>query len=130
MDAPIERRRETKQREHPDLEAQQCLLGRRTLIERRQKSHGRIEHGGLGLVVRDPLADQGHACTRRPDRPQAPKNLMKRLIDRHALQVRELASAGSEIRIHQDVRLQRATKATLAFSRTTRERGDLAVALG
>ena len=55
---------------------------------------------------------------------------MKRLIDRHTLQVRELTTARSKVRVHQHVRLQGAAKPALALSSASSERGDLAVVLG
>ena len=54
---------------------------------------------------------------------------MKRSIDRHTLQVRELAAARPEVRVHQDVGLQRTTKPALTLSSAASKRGDLAVLL-
>ena len=129
LDTAIERRRETKQRENANLEAQERLFGRRTLVESRQEPHRGIEHGGLGLVLRDTLTDHSHRCTSHPDRLQAPEDLVERLVDRYTLQVRELAPARSEVRLHQDVGLQRPAKPALALSGATSERRDLAVLL-
>jgi hypothetical protein len=79
----------------------------------------------------------GHALTNdserracRPDCLQAPEDLVKRLIDRHTLQVRELTAARSKMRVHQHVRLQGAAKPALALSSAASKRGYLAVVLG
>jgi hypothetical protein len=129
MDTAIECRCETKQCENPDLKAQQRIFGGRARVERRKEPHRYIEHGGLGFVVRDTLADHGHRRTSRSDRLQAPQDLVKRLVDRHAFQVRELTAARSEVRVHQDVGLQRPAKPALALSGATSERRDFAVLL-
>jgi hypothetical protein len=55
---------------------------------------------------------------------------VKRSIDRHALQVRELAAPRPEVRLHQDVWLQSAAESALTFARAASERRDLAVLLG
>jgi hypothetical protein len=129
MDTAIERRREAKQRESSDLKAQQGLFGRRAFVERCQEPHRSVEHASLGLVIGHALATDGHRRTRGPDRLQASKDLVKRSIDRYSLQVRELTAARSEVRVHQDVGLQRTAKPALTLSSATSERRDLAVLL-
>jgi hypothetical protein len=44
--------------------------------------------------------------------------------------MRELTAARPEVRVHQDVGLERTAESALTLSRATRERGDLAVLLG
>jgi hypothetical protein len=129
MDTAIERRRKAKQCKSPDLETQQRLFGRRAFVEGCQEPHCCIEHGGLGLVVGHALANDGQRCTGGPNGVQASENLMKRSIDRNPLQVCELTAAGSEIRVHQDVRLQCATKPPLTLASAAGERRHLAVVL-
>ena len=129
LDAAIERRRETKQRKSSNLEAQQGLFDGRAFVERSQEPHRNIEHDRLGLVIRHALTNDGQCCTRRPNRLQTPKDLVKRSVDRHMLQVRELAAARPEVRVHQDVGLQRTAKPTLTLSSAASKCGDLAVLL-
>jgi len=105
MDAAVERRRETQQREGPDLQTQESLFGRRTLVQRSQKPHRRVEHGRLGFVVWQAFTNHGERDPCNPNRLQAPEDSMKRAVDRHALQVRELTAAGSKVRVHENVRL-------------------------
>jgi hypothetical protein len=130
MNAAIERWREAKQRKSSDLKAEQGLVGGRAFVERCQEPHGSIEHAGLRFVIGHALTNDGQRNARRPDRLQAPEDLVKRLIDRHILQVRELTPSGSKVRIHQHVRLQGAAKPALALSSAASERRDLAVVLG
>jgi hypothetical protein len=130
MNAAIERRRKAQQGESSNLEGKQGLFGRRPIIERRQEPHRGVEHRGLGLVVGHALANDRQCGTCRPDRLEATKNLVERSIDRYALQVRELAAPGPEMRVHQDVGLQRTTEPALTLSRTASERRDLSVLLG
>ncbi len=105
VDATIERRREAEQRKHSDLQTKQRLVGRRVFVERRKKTHGYFEHGGLGFVLGDSLSNDSHRCASGSNRIQAPKNLVKRLVDRDLLQVRELAAAHSKMSLHQNVGL-------------------------
>lgn len=105
MHAAIERWCEAKQRECSDLQTQESLFRRRALGERGQKPHRRVEHGGLGFMVRQTFTNHGERDTCNPNRLQAPQDPMKRSIDRHALQVREITASRSEVRVHQNVRL-------------------------
>ncbi len=130
VDAPIECRSKSEQGQNADLKGEQRFFGWRPTIERGQETHRGVEDGGLVLVVRHPLADHRQRRTCCPNRPEASENLVERSVDRHALQVRQLAASGPEARMHQHVGLQSSAKAALALPRTTSERRELAVILG
>jgi hypothetical protein len=88
MDTAIESWREAKQRKNSDLKAKQGLFDGRAFVERCQEPHGNIEHAGLRLVIGHALTNDGQRRACRPDCLQASEDVVKRLIDRHTLQVR------------------------------------------
>jgi hypothetical protein len=81
-------------------------------------------------MVRDALSNdrQRRAC--RPDRLEAAQDVVERSIYRYAFQVRELTATRSEVRVHQNVGLERTAEPALTLSGAARERGHLAVVLG
>ena len=127
--ATIERWREPEESKHADVEGQKRLLGWGTDVQGREETHGDVEHGRFRLMVGHPLTNHGQCGTRRPDRREVAKNVEEGLIDRHALQMSELTASPAKVRLHDDVRLKRATESTLAPSRTARKRRDLSVVL-
>ena|GEM_PF-6438325 len=129
-DAAIERWRETKQRKSANLERKQGLVRGQSCIERLQEPYRSLEDRRFGLVIGNSLADDRQRCAGRPNRVQASKNPVKRVVYRHALQMRELPASGAEVRVHQDVGLQRTAEPPLALSRAASKRRDLAVVLG
>jgi hypothetical protein len=100
------------------------------LVESLQESNCRVEHVGLRLVLGHALADDGEGCTSRSNRLEAPQDAVERAIDRHTLQMSELTTPRTVVRIHEHVRLKRTAEPALALSSATREGGDLAVVFG
>jgi len=130
MGAAIEGWRKSEEGEHADVEEQKRLFSWRTRIQCRQETHRDVEHRRLRFVVRYALTNDGQRGTRRPNCREVAKNVEEGPIDRHTLQMSELATPWTEMRVHDHVGLKRATKPTLAPSRTAGKRCDLAVVLG
>lgn len=80
-------------------------------------------------MVRHTLTNHGQCGARCPNRGEVAKNVEEGLIDRHALQMSELTTPSVKVRLHDDVRLKRAAKPTLALSRTAGESCDLSLVL-
>lgn len=130
VDAAIEGWRKPEQGEDANVEGQECFLGRRPRIQCRQETHGDLKHCRLWLVVRYALTNHSQRGTRRPNGREVAKDVEEGSIDRYALQMSELTAPWAEVGLHDDVRLKRATKPTLASSRTPGKRCDLSVVLG
>lgn len=129
-DAAIERWSKSQHRQHPNLQRQEALLGRRPSIECPQKPDGRVEHRRLYLILGHALPNRCHRRTCGPDRFEVSQDVMKGTIDRYALEVRKLAAPRSKLRFHEHIGLKRATEPTLASPRTPRERGDFPMIFG
>ncbi len=130
MDAAIEGWRKPEEHEHADVEGQKRFLRGRPRIQGRQETHGDVEHGRLRLVVRYALTNHGQGGTRRPYRLEVTKDVEKGLIDRHALQMSELAATRTEVRLHDHIGLKRTAESPPTPSRATGKRSDLSVVLG
>ena len=112
------------------MERKQSFFGGRAVIERRQQAHRGVEDCGFGFVVRHTLPNDRQGCTGGPNRLEASEDGVERAVDRHLLQMRELTTARSEMRVHQDVGLQGPTESALTLSRAPGKRGELPVVLG
>ena len=71
-DTSIERRGETQDRQHADLERQEALFGRATTVQCCQKLYCCIEHSRLRLMVRHAFPNDGHGRTRCTDGFETP----------------------------------------------------------
>lgn len=130
MGAAIEGWRKSEKGEHADVEEQKRFLSWRARIQCSQETHGEVEHRRLGFMVRYALTNDGQRGACRPNCREVAKNVEEGPIDRHTLQMSELATPWTEMRVHDDVGLKRATEPTLAPSCTAGKRCDLAVVLG
>jgi hypothetical protein len=77
MNTTVERWREAENSDDPNLEAQQCLFRRRTIVESFEKAYRRIEDRRLGLVVGYALANDRHCGTCGSNRLETAKDLVE-----------------------------------------------------
>jgi hypothetical protein len=73
------------------------------------------------------LANEGKGSACRSDRFEASQDRVKRSIDRHTLEMGELATPWTEVRVHEYVGLKRAAEPALTLTRTTRKCRHLSV---